>query len=235
MNKKLFTIVMAFLVLGAVDRLSANLIIAIDQAGANDPVSVDSPRVWNFGVTSAGAEYFSENGITFDSALFDAKDHNNTTAPLVFTLYSGLGGNVNGNTVLTTLSMPSSMFNQQYSGGAGSLFTFTPQLFTTGYYSVTLTSTAPDSSTQDYFLKQGTLALLNADRTVLNSSFWLQDQGTGNATSVFNGVGSLGGSGGTVVLAPEVNPAWAMFLVAGLSFGGSFLRRAQKKPAPVAG
>ncbi len=230
MAKKLVISAIAFLTLGALDRLPANLIIAIDQTGANQPVSVDTPRAWNFGITSVGAAYFSANGITFDSALFDAKIHNDTTAPLVFTLYSGLGGNVKGNTVLATVSMPASSFNQQYTGGVGSLFTFNPQLFTTGYYSVALTTAAPDTSTQDYFLKQGTLELLNSDKTVLNSSFWLQDQGTGNATTVFNGTGSLGG----YALAPEPNAAWAAALVTGLSFGGSLLNRFQKKRSPSA-
>ena len=226
MNKKLLTAVMAILVLGAVDRVSANLIISIDQTGGNDPVSVDSPRVWNFGVTAAGAVYFAANGLTFDSALFDAKVHKDTEDPLIFTLYSGLGGNVKGNTVLATVSKGSSAFDQQYSGNDG-LFTFSPELLKMGYYSVTLTTAAPDASTQDYFLKDGTLSLLNTDHTVLDTSLWLQDNGTGDATSTFNGVGSLGG--GTVALAPEANPAWAMLFVAGLSFGGSFLRRTQKK------
>ena len=229
MNKKLLIAVLAFVALGAVDRASANLIIAVDQTGANDPVSIDTPRVWNFGITAAGAAYFSQAGITFDSALFDAKVHNDTTEPLVFTLYSGLGGNVKGNTVVASISEPAKLFTQQYVGGDGSLFKFTPQLLTAGYYSVTLTTKALDTATTDYFLKQGSLELLNADRTELNSSYWLEDKGTGNATSVFNPVG--GGSAGIVALAPEVNPAWAMLLVAGLSFGGSLVRRTRRDPA----
>lgn len=64
-----------------------------------------------------GAAYFSANGLLFDSVLFDAKVHKDTTAPLVFTIYSGLGGNVNGNTALATVSVPSSEFNQEYTGG----------------------------------------------------------------------------------------------------------------------
>ena len=223
---------MALLSLGAVDRLSANLIIAIDQTGANDPVNVDQSRAWNFGVTSAGAAYLAQNGLTFDSALFDAKIHKDTVAPLVFTLYSGLGGNVNGNTVLAQVSVPSSEFNQQYTGGLGDLVLFKPQLFTKGYYSVTLTSTAADKATTEYVLKQGKLELLNSNQTPLDSLYWLQDQGVGHATSTFNGNGSLGGdTGGGVALVPEVNAAWAISLLVGLSFGGSFLRRFQKKPA----
>jgi hypothetical protein len=225
MNTKILIAAAVLLGLGAADHLSANLIIAIDQTGANNPVNVNSPRAWNFGVTAAGASYFAANGVTFDSALFDAKIHNNTVAPLVFTLYSGLGGNVNGNSVLTTLSVPSSQFNQQYAGGLGKLFTFQPQSFTEGYYSVTLTSVAEDKATTEYFLKQGKLALLNSDKTVLDSSYWVQDQGNGNATSAFNGSENLNGGG--IAMAPEVNTSWAIALLIGLSFGGALLRRTQ--------
>ena len=209
--------VVAMVVLGCAASASANLIIAIDNTGANQPVNVDNPRAWNFGITQTGADYFSANGFTFDSALFDAKLHKDTTAPLVFSIYSGLGGNVNGNSLVASVSVPSSEFNQQYLGGNGKLFTFAPQTFTMGYYSATLTSTAPDKATQDYFLKQGKLVLMNSDQTPLASSYWLQDQGTGNATSTFNGSGSLGGGGsgggGGVSAVPETS-TWVMGFLA---------------------
>jgi len=232
MNKVILAAAITFLTLGAADRLSANLIIAIDQTGANNPVNINNARAWNFGITSVGAAYFSAHGLSFNSALLDAKIHNNTTAPLVFTIYSGLGGNVNGNAVLTTLSLPSSEFDQQYADDGGNLFTFRPQLFTKGYYSVTVTSRAPDNSTQDYFLKQGKLTLLDSHETPLDSAFWLQDQGTGNATGVFNGTGSLGVSG--VALVPEVSGTWALALIGVVSFGGAFLRGLRRKMVPVA-
>jgi hypothetical protein len=231
MKTKILIVAMALLSLGALDRLSASLIVSVGQTGANGPVSVDSPRVWNFGITELGAAYFNENGLSFDSALFAAKIHKNTVEPLVFTLYSGLGGNVAGNTVLATVTVPSTEFATQYSGG-GDTFSFSSLMLTTGYYSVTLTTAAPDKSTEDYFLKQSTLSVLNSDGTALDSSYWLQDQGTGNATSTFNGTGTLY-NGASVALVPEVNAAWAMSVLGLLSFGGAFLRRFQKKPMPV--
>ena len=229
MKMKLIFATMALLTTGAIEHVPANLVISIDQTGANSPINEENGRVWNFGVTSKGADYFAANGLTFDSALFAAKDHKETTAPLVFTLYSGLGGNVKGNTALATFSMPSSAFNQQYASGAGSLFTFNPQLFTKGYYSVTLTSTADNDSTEDYFLKQGKLSLLNSNDTPLASDLWLQDLGTGNAGAVFRGTGTLDNSDST--LAPEPNALWVMAIVTGLSIGGSFLSRFQTKTA----
>ena len=171
MFKKFISTSVALVALAFASSASAALIISIDNTGANDPVNVDNPRAWNFGVTAAGAAFLSSTGLTFDTALFDAKLHKDTTAPLVFSIYSGLGGNINGNTLLTSVSVPASQFNQQYAGGAGSLVAFAPEQFSTGYYSVTLTSVAPDQATQDYFLKQGKLQLENANGTVLDSSY----------------------------------------------------------------
>ena len=232
MIKKLITAAVGLASLAMATSASANLIIAIDQTGGNLPVSIDTPRTWNFGVTAAGAAYFTANGFTFDTALFDAKLHQDTTAPLVFSLYSGLGGNLAGNTLLRSLSVPALEFNQQYGGGAGSLFSYTPALFTMGYYSVTLTSAAPDRATQDYFLKQGKLTLETANGTPLNSAYWVQDQGTGNATGTFNGSGNLeggGGSGGGIVLAPEPGTWVGMAALTVCTFGGSVLRRLRKQ------
>ena len=227
MNKKIFAAI-AIAAMGWANSAQANLIIAIDQTGANDPVNIANPRAWNFGVTAAGAAYFKANGITFDSALFDAKLHKDTTAPLVFSIYSGLGGNVSGNKLLTSVTVPASQFNNQYQGGAGKLFTFTPELLGAGYYSVTLTSTAPNKATEDYFLKQGKLELLDSDgKTPLASSYWAQDNSTGNATATFNGNGNLGITP-AVVLAPEPTPAMAALLIAGVSMGGSLFRRLRK-------
>jgi len=234
MFRKLFSTVIAVMALGLADRSNASVIIKIDQTGANDPVSIATPRVWNFGVTEEGAAYFQENGITFDTAIFDAKDFNGTTAPLVFTLYSGLGGNVNGNAAIVSISHPASSFNQQYGAGSGSLYTFMPKSLTTGYYSVTLTTTAPDQTNKEYFLKDGTLTLLtklsNGSYAAIDSDYWLQDQSVGNATTTFNGSGSLySDAGGAVVsLAPEPNTTFALIAITGITFGGSFLRRSKK-------
>ncbi|MCX6967429.1 MAG: hypothetical protein NTZ46_06530 [Verrucomicrobia bacterium] len=232
MFKKTFFAALAVASLALVSTASANLIVAIDNTGANDPVNIDNPRAWNFGVTQAGADYFTTNGISFDSAMFDAKLHNDTTAPLVFSIYSGLGGDVNGNTLLRQVTVGADQFNQQYLGGQGRIFTYTPGLvFDAGYYSVTLTSTAPDKATEDYFLKQGKLTLEDADGTALDSSYWLQDQGTGHAGSTFNGSGDIGGGGGTMALAPEPSSMLGMAAFAGVSFGGALMRRIRKQVA----
>ncbi|MCX6967682.1 MAG: PEP-CTERM sorting domain-containing protein [Verrucomicrobia bacterium] len=234
MLQKIFRAVIAMATVGMTAHAYANLIIVVDQTGANDPVSIATPRVWNFGITEAGATYFQQNGITFDSALFAAKDFSGTTYPLVFTLYSGLGGNVNGNTALLSISHPATSFNEQYGGGPGSLYTFVPKSFTTGYYSVTLTTGAPDQSNKEYFLKDGKLTLLTEVATgsysAINSAYWLQDQSVGNATTSFNGTGSLyGGDGGsTLGVAPEPSATLALIAITGVSFGGSFLRRFRK-------
>ena len=229
--KTLLSVAFAIGVLGAASPLSANLIIAIGQAGANQPVNVDAPRTWNFGVTSVGAAYFASNGLSFDSALFNAKDHQGTTAPLVFTLWSGLGGNVSGNTALASVTVPADQFNQQYAGGAGKLFTFSPLILSTGYYSVTLTSAAPDDATKDYFLKQGLLTLEDSNGNALASSLWVQDQGVGNATTSFNGTGLVSDA---VALVPEVNAVWPLGIVGALSMGSLALRRGRRTATATA-
>lgn len=140
---------------------------------------------------------------------------------------------MNGNSVLATVSVPASEFDQQYQDGSLSPFLFNPKTFGVGYYSVTLTSVAPDKSTQDYFLKQGKLSLLDGNQVALNSDYWLQDQGTGDATPAFNGSGTLynggGGSGGDTALAPEPSSMFAMAAIMGVSFAGGFVRRFRKQ------
>lgn len=229
MFKKLLTMSVAVMTLGIAATASANLIIAIDNTGSNDPVNVDSPRAWNFGVTQAGADYLKSTGITFDTAMFAAKKHEGTTAPLVFSLYSGLGGNVNGNKLIASVSISSGQFDNQYQDGSENLFKIAPQTFTVGYYSVTLTSTAPDKATQDYFLKEGKLVLQDTKNVALNSSYWLQDDSTGNATTTFNGVGNLGGGiTPQVALVPEASTTFALLAITGISMSGSLLRRFKK-------
>lgn len=232
MNPKILVAAIALLCLGASDRLSASLIMEVGQTGANGFVSSSSPRIWNFGITELGAAYFNKNGLSFDSALFAAKTHKNTVEPLVFTLYSGLGGDVKGNTVLATVTVTPEEFSTKFAGGVDT-FDFSSLMLTTGYYSVMLTTKASNKANENYFLKQSTMTVLNSDGTALNSSYWLQDQGTGNATTTFNGTGTLynGDTTGGVALVPEVNTAWAIALLGLLSFGGAFLRRFQKKPA----
>ena len=229
MIKKFIISAVATATLALAMSASATVIIDIANTGGNDPVNVDNPRAWNFGITDVGAAYFSANGLAFNTAIFDAKVHKDTTAPLVFSLYSGLGGNVNGNKLMASVTLPASDFDQQYTDGAGSPFLFTPQTLGMGYYSVTLTSSAPDKSTQDYFLKQGKLVLEDQNQQTLNSSFWLQDQGTGDATITFNGTGSL--TSGTMAVAPEPSTIFAMIAITAFSFGGGVVRRIRRKAA----
>ena len=96
-----------------------------------------------------------------------------------------------------------------------------------------MTSTAPDHATEDYFLKQGKLALKNANGTAMDSAYWLQDNGTGDATGTFNGSGNLGGgaggAGGGIALAPEPGTWAGMVGLSLFTFGGSIMRRFKKQ------
>ena len=234
MLKKFLKTAIAVLTLAGAANAHATLLIAIDQKGAEDQISLSSPNVWNFGITQTGADYFSKAGLKFDSASFAVKKHEGTTAPLVFNLYSGLGGAGNGNTLLRTVTLSSGQFDNQYQDSEGNFFDFTPTSLGAGYYSVELSTTAPDQVTKDYQIKSGKLGLYNMNeehQVALGSSYWLQDQGTGDATASFNGTGDLGIGGGVtpaLAMAPEPSTMFALFAITGLTFGGSVVRRFKK-------
>lgn len=211
----------------SVSTTQAAYIIAIDNTGANDPVNITNTRVWNFGITQAGADFFSTNGITFDAALFDAKRGSQTLEenPLVFTVYRGLGGAVNGNAVVATVSEPKSKFDNSYLGG--DIFYWTPgSQLSTGYYSVTLSSTTPSGGNTEYFLKSGKVVLKDQNQVALDSSFWVQDQSLGTATAVFSGTTAL-----PATPVPEPSQVALMLLGVGTVFFG--LRRSgfNRQPA----
>jgi hypothetical protein len=208
MYKKFKYATCAALILGAAATANAGFLVSIDQTGANNPVSSASGRAWNFGITDAGAAYIAANNVTFDGGFFELKDFSGTTAPIVFSVYSGLGGNVNGNTLLFSVSHTPDQFSGQYSGNPGNTFLFGSALtLTAGYYSATLTTTAPDVSNQEYFLKEGSLIIQGLD-----SQYWLADSGTGTATTTFNSVTPV----------PEPSTWWGLAAsvvgVAGIAF-----------------
>jgi hypothetical protein len=157
---------------------AVSVLITVDNTGANVPVSTSAPRTWNFAIKEGSS-------ITVGKALFGLNDGVNTTENITFSIWNGLGGDVSGNTVQTTISLGPA----QVDGFFATLeeFAFTPMTLTPGNYSVTLTSNASDAANRSYFLKSGAVVLQLDDGsgTPLSSDYWVQDtnnEGTATTT-----------------------------------------------------
>lgn len=157
---------------------AVSVLITVDNTGANLPVSISAPRTWNFAIKEGSS-------ITVGKALFGLNDGVNTSQDITFSIWNGLGGNVSGNTLQTTVSLGPI----QVDGFFATLeeFAFTPTTLTPGNYSVTLTSNASDAANQSYFLKSGAVVLQLDDGsgTPLSSDYWVQDtnnEGTATTT-----------------------------------------------------
>jgi MYXO-CTERM domain-containing protein len=171
---------------------AVNVLITVDNTGANIPVSTSAPRTWNFAIK----EGYS---FTVGRSLFGLNDGNQTSEPIIFSVWQGLGGNQPANTLLTTVSLTPAQVDGFYT--TLEEFSFVPLTLTAGYYSVTLTSIAPDSpANKHYFLKSGRAVLMvdnanvdgSTDTTLASTAvtlgyeFWDQDSSTdGTATTTF--------------------------------------------------
>lgn len=156
---------------------AVSVIITVDNTGANLPVSTSAPRTWNFAIKEG-------RSINVGRALFGLNDGVKTSEKITFTMWKGLGGDVSGSVVQTTVSLGPTQVDGFYA--TLEEFTFTPMTLTAGNYSVTLTSNASDAANQSYFLKSGALFLQLDDGsgTPLDSAYWVQDTNSeGTATT----------------------------------------------------
>lgn len=151
---------------------AANVLISVDKTGANLPVTNEAPRVWNFKLLSS---------LDVSRGLFGLNDGQGTTESISFKIFSGLGGNLAGNTQLASVSLGAG----QVDGFFATLeqFSFTTLTLTPGDYSVTLTTAALPGN-DSYFLKSGRVTLYTDNgsatpvidsSTQLDSSLWVQD------------------------------------------------------------
>ncbi len=180
----------------------ANALLAIDQTGANDPVDVGSGRTWNFRMTADAGGV-----VKIDRALLGLSKGVNATADVTFKLYSGLGGDQAGNTVLREATLTSLQIDNSFS--TQEVFAFEELTLTPGDYSATLTTTAPAGDTA-YELKNGKMSLYDASgyvdptSTVLSSFYWVQDSNDS-------------GSAGTSLVANSSQDAGSALQVADIS------------------
>ena len=162
---------------------AVSVLITVDNTGANLPVSTSAPRTWNFAIREG-------RSINVGKALFGLNDGVKTSENITFSIWNGLGGDVSGSTVQTTVSLG----HTQVDGFYATLeeFGFTPITLTSGNYSVTLKSNASDAANQSYFLKSGALVLQLDDGsgTTLGSEYWVQDTNNdGTATTMLTASG----------------------------------------------
>ena len=160
---------------------AVSVLITVDNTGANDPVSIDTPRVWNFAVNSGYS-------LTVERGSFGLKSGSKTSEDITFSVWSGLGGNLAGNNLLGSSNLTSAEVDGFYSTLEN--FDITALVLQAGYYSVTLTTNAVNASTDNYFLKNGSaiLQLNDGSGTILGSEYWTQDANNdGTATDTFNG------------------------------------------------
>lgn len=128
----------------------AEIIISLDQTGANLGLNIDEPRVWNFSVSQA---------ISVNLARFAMKTGGNTLEPVIFQLYNQLGGT--GTVVASSTLEPANFSTSSYQPED---FSFATTTLTPGDYSATLSSNAPASpNNQTYFMKAGRIVLFQAD------------------------------------------------------------------------
>lgn len=157
------------------------VLISIDITGANDPVDSGSSRTWNFSVTQS---------FEVSRSIFSVKRGSQTDQPIIFSLYSGLGGTGD---LLRSYSLAAASEDTSYD--PPTIFDFENIVLTAGNYSATLTSTTGTSGAFQYFLKNGAIKLYNDNgsatptldaTTELSSSFYNTDgntSGTSTTTS----------------------------------------------------
>ena len=162
----------------------SNALLAIDNTGANDPVNINTGRTWNFRISAAAG-----GAVKIDRALFGLNKGNNAVADITFKIYSGLGGDQAGNTVLRQATLTSLQVDNFFT--TQEVFAFEELTLTPGDYSATLTTAAASGNTA-YALKNGKISLydasgyVNANSTVLSSFYWVQDSNdTGTAGTSF--------------------------------------------------
>ena len=159
--------------LGLPSALQAQQIQVGTQSGANIKLPAGTDRIYNFGITNAGA---GETGFALSSLVVYVQGNNSSSnlQPIVLEIYSGLGGT---GTLLTTANLDASRLTGQF---AAYTVSFNTLNLAAGGYSVVLSTT----NTVDYSFKSGALNLTDNSGVLLSSGNWIQDSNTtGTATA----------------------------------------------------
>lgn len=136
---------------------------------------INNPITYNFGVTVAGGTA-NLQGVQF---AFYVDRGQNTTAPVVFNLYNGLGGRTGTNATTGTnqsLGITTVSATNYPTAGSNNVFASltAPILLSAGEYSVQLTTTASGAN-KTYAWRPGPLQLTSTTGANLNNFLYVED------------------------------------------------------------
>lgn len=135
--------------------------------GANTKIDTSRSYTYNFGVTSAGA------GLILDDVSMYVGIAQNQTNPIIVEIFSGFGGNVTGNTLLQTTSIPATTFTGTNKTLYPKIPLSAPLTLQAGAYSLRVSSAA--ATTAGYVYSDGALTL---GGNVVTQEKWIQDSNT---------------------------------------------------------
>jgi hypothetical protein len=146
----------------------SQIIARTDQSGANDPISLGNPRIFNFSLTTAYDLY---------SGLFSMKRGSGSTNGITATIYNAING---GGTALTSVFIAANAFSQSFTDME---FLFSNFSLSSGTYSLVLSSTSPTGGSTNYFIKAGNFQITDKDSgTVIGSGYAIDANLTSEST-----------------------------------------------------
>lgn len=155
------------------DARAQSILISSNSGSGLLDLGTNAPKTYNWGITTLGGSQsliFTNIGIYMNRGP-------QTATNFQVTIYRGLGGPTNGNTILTNYSISETNINQ----GNTTLFNLllnNPILLSNGNYSLQLSSTA-DTGNTGFGVRQGTLNLFDSNGTTpLPTALWVADTNT---------------------------------------------------------
>lgn len=158
-----------------------NIYMAVGSSSGsgNLTVSATQPLRYNFGVTQQGGDA----GLSAVQIDFTVDRGQQTTDPVIFTVYDGLGGTLGTGSAVSTTSVPAATFSSASFNPATVAIT-TPLALSSGYYSLEITTASVGSSNDKYQIKDGVLRLTNTARTSLSGLLFVEDSNTTGTAGV---------------------------------------------------
>ena len=169
----------AGVLLSAVSGQAENVYMAVGQSSGSGNLTVSSVNSlrYNFGVTEQGGSA----GLSAVQVDFTVDRGQQTTDPVVFTVYDGLGGSLGTGSVVSTTSVPAATFSAA-SFNPATVLLAAPLSLASGYYSLEITTNSPGTSNDKYQIKDGVFRLTDTTGSALSGLYFVEDSNsTGSA------------------------------------------------------